>query len=460
MSFGDSLRKAIDKIKVMAFADRDSIKEVVREIQRALIQSDVEINLVLKLSKEIEEEALKEPPKEYDRKTWIAKLTIDKLISILGGSEVKVDDNPERILMIGLFGSGKTTSISKITKYYQKRGKKVGVICADLTRPAAFEQLHQNLKPLDVEVFGSPELSGKANNYDIKKIVKDGLEKFKACDLVICDSAGRSGLDEELREEIIGIAEVFKPKHSWLVINADLGQAAKKQAKGFKESVGVEGIIITKMDGSAKAGGALSACHEAQAPVLFIGMGEKINDFEVFDAARYLQRVMGYGDIQSLLEKVAEIEIEKESMDPEKMLSGEFNLKMFKEQLKATKQLGPFSKVAEMMGLKQQMPSNELNITENKMKDFEILMSSMTKQELNQPDLLNSSRIKRIAKGSGKNENDVRELLKHFKQMKKMFKQFKGMAGSIKDEKDIDMQKLMKKMKFKGMGKKPKFRIK
>ncbi|MBI5884887.1 signal recognition particle receptor subunit alpha, partial [archaeon] len=428
------------------------VKEAVKEIQRALIASDVELNLVLKLSREIEELASKQPPEGMNQREFILKATYDKLIDLLGGGEKNpVPENPERILMVGLFGSGKTSSIFKVAKYYQKRGKSIGVIAADFSRPAAFEQLEQSLRQVNVPVYGKPELSGKASLHDIRKVIEEGLKEFTGKDLVVCDSAGRSGLDEELKKEIKAIHETFKPRHSWLVLSADIGQAAKKQAKAFKESVGVEGIIISKMDGSAKGGGALAACHETKAPVLFLGVGEKINDLEEFDAARYLQRIMGYGDLQALFERVQEIKLEEE-LSPEELLEGDFNLMTFKKQLKATKQMGPLGKVAEMLGMKTALPSRELELSEKKMADFEVLMQSMTKKELENPDLLNKQRLERIAKGSGKKEEDVRELLKHFKRMKKMFKQFKEMGRGMK-EKDLEKMDLGKMMqKFKGFG--------
>lgn len=459
MGLGDKLRQAMERLRASVFIDRETIKEAVKEIQRALIASDVELNLVLRVSKEIEELASRQPPEGMNQREFIIKTTYDKLIELLGGSEQAViPENPERILMIGLFGSGKTTSIAKLSKYYQKRGKSIGVICADFSRPAAFEQLEQALNPINVPVHGKPELSGKAGMEDIKKVVEAGLNAFKEKNIIICDSAGRSGLDEELRKEIKAIHESFRPRHSWLVLSADIGQAAKKQAKAFKESIGVEGILISKMDGSAKGGGALAACHETKAPVLFIGMGEKINDLEEFDAQRYLQRIMGYGDIKGLLEKVSEIKLE-ETLSPEELLEGEFNLLVFKKQLEATKQMGPLGKVAEMLGLKASLPSEELELSEQKMKDFEVLMKSMTKKELLNPDLLNKSRIERIARGSGKKEEDVRELIKHYKKMRKMFKKFKEIGKGMK-EKDLEKMDLGKIMgKLKGLGQRKKLRI-
>ena len=301
-----------------------------------------------------------------------------------------------------------TTSIGKLAHWYSKRGLKVGVIAADTFRAAAVEQLEQIAKLAKIEFFG---IKGEK---DAAKVVKKGVEKFKGYDLIICDSAGRSALDNELTKEIKEINNLFDADQRWLVLGADIGQVAKKQAKAFHESVKVNGVIITKLDGSAKGGGALAACHQTNSPVYFIGMGEKIDDIEEFDATRYLSRVMGYGDLQTLLEKAKEIQEESE-FDLEEILKGEFTMETFYQQLVSAKKLGPLGKVAEMMGLGTQVPKEMLEVGEEKLNGFKIIMDSMTIQEKQNPEIINKSRIARVARGSGKNQEEVRELLKHFK---------------------------------------------
>jgi signal recognition particle subunit SRP54 len=445
MSFGLRLRNAIERIKNSAFLDKETVKEAIKEIQRALIASDVEVSLVLELSKKIEKEAFKEPPKGVNRKEFVLKKTYDLLVEILGGEKAVIPENPKRILLVGLFGSGKTTSTIKIAKYYAKRGKKVGVIEADTFRLAAFDQLKQLAEKNGINFFG---IQGEKNS---SKIVEKGLKELSDCSVIIVDSAGRSALDEELISELKDLTKTLKPDNVWLVLSADIGQVAKKQAIAFSKAVNINGVVITKMDGSAKGGGALAACAATKSPVLFIGVGEKVNDLEEFDAERFLSRVMGYGDLQGLLEKMKEITEEK-ILSPEELLKGEFNLHTFYAQLMAARKMGPLKKVAEMLGLSMQVPKEQLELGEEKLESFKVIMDSMTKQEMRDPEILNKSRIKRIALGSGKKEEEVRELLKHFKQMKKVFKKFKKI-GEMKelDEKKLNklMQKFAKKKKFK-----------
>lgn len=446
---GEKLRQAIEKIQRAAVLDKDTLKEAVKEMQRALIAADVEVKLVLELSKKIEDNAFKETPKGLSRREHITKLAYDSLAEILGGEQAEIPEKPNRILLCGLFGSGKTTSSAKIAKYYIKRGQKVCLIACDTFRAAAFEQLKQVSQKAGAGFFG---IEGEKN---AGKIAQKALQELKGYDLLICDSAGRSALDAELVQEIKEVHKAFKPEHSWLVLSADTGQLAKKQATAFHDSIGVTGVIITKTDGSAKGGGAISACAETKAKVIFIGMGEKVDDLQEFDAQRYLGRIMGYGDLQSLLEKAKEITEEEEiELDPEQLLKGEFNLEVFYKQLSATRKIGPIGKIAEMMGLKMQIPEEQLEMTEEKLDSFKHIMDSMTKKEKLDPETINRPRIERIAKGAGKKEEEIRELLKQFKQMKKMFKQFKKI-GSEKD-----MEKLQKRGGiaglFQGIGKKKK----
>ncbi|MEK6941752.1 MAG: signal recognition particle receptor subunit alpha [archaeon] len=444
MSLGEQLRKAIERLRNSSGLDRETVKEAVKDIQRALIGSDVSVDLVLKLSKEIEDAAFVDLPMGINRREHILKTTYDLLAELLGGSP-QPPQKPKKILLIGLFGSGKSTTCGKLAKWYAKRGLKVGLIAADTFRAAAVEQLRQVAEKANVEFFG---LTAEKN---AAKVVREGLKKFEQFDLIICDSAGRSALDSVLVKEIKEINSVFSPDQRWLVLGADIGQAAKKQAKAFHESVQVNGVIITKLDGSAKGGGALAACRETNSPVYFVGLGEKLDDFQEFDATRYLSRIMGYGDLAALLEKAKEIQ-EESGLGIEGMLGGEFNLDIFYKQLVSARKLGPLSKVAEMMGLGSQVPKEMLEVGEEKLEGFAAMMDSMTKKEKQNPELLNKSRIARIAKGSGKTQEDVRELLKNYRTTAKMFSQFKNI-----DEKKLEkggMQGLLKK--FGGLGKKKK----
>jgi len=453
VGLGEKLRSAMESLRKATAFDKETIKEAVKEIQRALISADVEVQLVLDLTKKIESSAFKELPKGLTRREHVLKITYDLLVELIGGTMQKAPEKPKRILLVGLYGQGKTTSVSKLAKYYSKRGLKTGIICADSYRPAAFEQLKQLAEKINISFYGNPK------EKNASKIVEQGLKELKGFDLLIVDSAGRDAFNEELVSEIKAIEKVFKAEEKWLVLGADMGQLAKKQATAFHNAVGVNGVIITRMDGSAKGGGALSACNIAKSPVYFIGTGEKPDDIEEFDAQRFLSRVMGYGDLQGLLEKAKELSEEHE-LSPEEIMQGEFNLETFYQQLKATKKMGSIGKIAEMLGMKMQLPKEMLETTEEKLEGFKVMMDSMTKQEKKNPDLLNHKRIERVAKGSGKTENQVRELLKQFKQMQKVFKKFKG----LDEEKLEKMQKngkmdIGKVLQGFGPKKKQKFKI-
>jgi len=448
MGLGETLRKAMDKIQGAGTIDKETVKEAVKEIQRALISANVDTTTVFVLSKKIEKNAFGEIKGQMSRREYITKITYDALVEMLGGKEIPQE--PKKILLCGLFGSGKTTAAGKLASYYKKRGKKVGVICADTFRPAAFEQLQTNAKLAGAEFFG---IKGETN---AGKIVKQGIKELegKGCELIICDSAGRSALDEELTGEIKEIDSIFGGEEKWLILGADIGNLAKKQAQAFHKAVGINGVIITRMDGSSKGGGALVACNETGASVYFISTGEKINDFEAFDANRYLSRIMGYGDLQGLLEKAKEAEME--NLDPEELLKGNFNLRMFYEQLKATKKMGPLNKVAEMLGLSVKLPKEMLEAGQDKMDSFKVIIDSMTEQERLEPEVLNRGRVERIAKGAGVKIEDVRELIKQYKQMKKMFKKFRNIQSekAMKNFGEKGLGDMLRQMQGRKMGKK------
>ncbi|MCR4368973.1 MAG: signal recognition particle receptor subunit alpha [archaeon] len=447
MDLGEKLRKAMEKMRNSSTMDRETVKEAIKELQRALISSDVEIAIVLKLSKEIEEAAFSDLPAGIGRKEHVIKTMHDKLSQILGGHK-EPPQKPKKILLVGLFGSGKTTTAAKLAKWYSKRAVKVGLIAADVFRPAAMEQLKTMAQRANAGFYSKP---GEKN---AAKIVTQGIKELFGYDLIICDSAGRSALDSELTKEIRAIDSAFGSTEKWLVIGADMGQVAKKQAQAFHESIGVNGVIITRMDGSAKGGGALAACNTTGANVYFIGTGEKIDDLEEFDATRYLSRIMGYGDLQALLEKAKEVQ-EEEELDAEALLSGDFNLETFYKQMKAARKMGPLGKVMEMMGMNRQMPKEMMELGEHKLDRFGHMMDSMTAKEKHDPELLNKSRIARIAKGSGTTQEEVRELIKNFKKMKKVFRQFSGIdAKKLEQGKGMDMGKIQKMF-----GKKKKFKL-
>jgi len=416
---GDSLKNTLSKIAKSMFVDERLISELVKDIQRALLQSDVNVRLVFELTKSIKERALKEkPPSGVTQKEFLVKVVYDELVKFLGGekNEIKIDKKPFKIMMVGLFGSGKTTTISKLVKYYANRGVKVCTVGLDVHRPAAPEQLRQLSEKLNVPCFIEKE---EKNALKIYKKYEDEINKF---DLILVDTAGRDALSEDLITEIKELNDYIKPDEKLLVISADIGQAAQKQAQGFKDSCGVTGVVITKLDGTAKGGGALSACAVTGAPVKFIGVGEKPEDLEIFNPKGFVGRLLGMGDIEALLEKAKDaIDMESAEDLGKKMLKGDFNFLDLYEQMQAMSKMGPLSKIVDMIpgmgGMK--IPKDMLEGQEGKLKNWKIIMQSCTKEELENPDVISRHRIDRIATGAGVKIAAVRELLKQYKQSKK-----------------------------------------
>ncbi|RLI95828.1 MAG: signal recognition particle protein [Candidatus Altiarchaeales archaeon] len=335
----------------------------------------------------------------------------------------------ERILLVGTHGSGKTTTAAKLARYLEKKGYNTKLICADTFRPAAFEQLKQLAQQINVPFYGDPEEKNSL------KIIDDGIKKFRNEGVIIIDSEGRHKLNDELMNEINRIYLKIKPEKTFLVLDATIGQQAGEQAKAFKDSCSVDGVILTKLDGSAKGGGALSACAATNAPVYFIGVGEHIEDFEEFDAKRFVSRLIGFGDIQSLLEKAKEAEFDEETA--RRIMSGKFTLEDIYMQIEQVKKMGSMKKIIEMLPFQIKIPRDMLQMQEEKMDRWKVIMDSMTKEEMEEPSIIKRSRIERIAKGSGSKVEDVRELLIYYKRMKKMMK-------SIGDERKL--RRLMRRI--------------
>lgn len=317
-------------------------------------------------------------------------------------------------MLVGLYGAGKTTTAAKLALFYSKRGFKVAMLGLDVHRPAATNQLQQLGEQVKIPVFVDKEEKKAIKVYE--KYKKE-LEKF---DLVIIDTAGRHDLDKELAEEITQLNEKINPDYKLLVIQADIGQAAKNQASKFQEACSINGVIITRMDSTAKAGGALTACKETNAPVYFIGTGEKMHDFETFNPKSFISRMLGLGDLEGLLEKVQSAVDEKSQKKLKQRLEeGKFNLRDLQAQLKSMQGMGSLSKIAEMIpGLsKAKIPENMLGTQEDKLKNWQHIIDSMTEEEINNPETIEkqTTRLGRIAKGSGTKTSDIRQLLKQYK---------------------------------------------
>ncbi len=426
----DGLQNAIIDLRKAVVIDKKTIKEYIKEIQKTLLSSDVDVQLVFKLSKNIEERTLLEkPPGTLSRKENLIRITYEELVKLLGIEKKSPIKENERILLVGTHGSGKTTTAAKLARYLEKKGYNTKLICADTFRPAAFEQLKQLAQQINVPFYGDPEEKNSL------KIIDDGIKKFRNEGVIIIDSEGRHKLNNELMNEINRIYLKIKPEKTFLVLDATIGQQAGEQAKAFKDSCSVDGVILTKLDGSAKGGGALSACAATNAPVYFIGVGEHIEDFEEFDAKRFVSRLIGFGDIQSLLEKAKEAEFDEETA--RRIMSGKFTLEDIYMQIEQVKKMGSMKKIIEMLPFQIKIPRDMLQIQEEKMDKWKVIMDSMTKEEMEEPSIIKRSRIERIAKGSGSKVEDVRELLIYYKRMKKMMK-------SIGDERKL--RRLMRRI--------------
>ncbi len=421
-----SLKGTLQKIASAVFVDDTLLNELIKDIQRALLQSDVNVQLVFKLTEEIRKRAKDEKqPKGLTKKEQLINIVYDELTKFLGGEkhELKIEGAPSKILLVGLFGSGKSTTTGKLASYYKKRGLRVAIVGLDVHRPAAMTQLEQLGKQVQVPVYINKEEKNPI------KIYKNFQKEFDKYDLLIIDTAGRDALSEDLIKEIKEVSQTAQPNETLLVISADIGQAAQTQAQAFHDSCGVTGVIVTKMEGTAKGGGALSACAVTNAPIVFIGVGEKSEDLESFNPKGFVGRLLGMGDLEALLEKAKEAITEDEAKDlSSKLLKGEFNLVDLYQQMEAMKKMGSMSKLVEMIpGFGQlKMPKEALEVQEGKLKLWKHAMDSMTKEELENPEEIDVSRIERISKGSGVKLNDIRELLKQYKQSKKLIKAMKG----------------------------------
>ena len=414
-SLSSKLRESIEKIARLAIVDKKDVEELVKEIQRSLLSSDVDVGLVLNLSEAIKKRAFDKLEPGLTRKEHIIKVVYEELTKILGEKKPVIELKPKKILMVGLFGSGKTSSSAKLARFYQKKGLKPGLICCDTVRPAAFEQLQQLAEKINVPFFGIK------NEKDSAKVLREGLRKINT-EIIIVDSSGRNALDEELIDEIKKLNEILKPDEKILVIPADIGQAAKEQAEKFHEALNITDVLVTKMDATAKGGGALTACYQTGAKVKFITNGETPDDIELYDPEKFVARLIGFPDLETLLEKIRSVTDEKKA---EKIISGDFTIEDFISQIDDIGKVGSFSQIMDMIGigkLTKKIGEKNLDVQQQKMKKWKDIVKSMTTEEKNNPEIINPSRIRRIAKGSGVSETDVRELLSNYKKIKKMIK--------------------------------------
>lgn len=431
---GKSLRNAVSRITGASSIDENLIKEVTRDLQRALLEADVNVQMVIALTKKIEDRVLNEkPPAGTSLKEYTIRVIHEELVSMVDNGE-GLKFKPQRIMMVGLYGQGKTTTTGKLALLFTKHNLSVGLIAADVHRPAAYDQLKQLGEKVGVDVYGEP------NTKDAPAIVERGLKKFKDKKVVIIDTSGRHALEDDLIEEIKKISAVAKPDERLLVLDAQVGQQAGPQADAFHKAVGVTGVILTKMDGTAKGGGALSAVNRTNARIVCIGTGEHIRDLDRFDSEKFISRLLGKGDLSELVRMAKDAMGEDEMAEQvaQSISTGRFTLKDMYYQMESLSKMGPLKKVMAMIpGMSSYEDKINYEETQRNLARFKNIMDSMTEAEQEDPNIIKASRAKRIADGSGTEVKDVRTLIKQFNSSKKAIK---GMMGNRKMRKQMMKQ--------------------
>jgi len=412
----EGLKNAFDKL-LRGGVDEKAIKEFILDLQRTLIKADVNAKVVFEFTKKVEERLRNSSELPgISFKELAIKIVYEEMTQLLGG-DYKLQLKPKNVIMlVGIQGSGKTTFSVKLGNYLKQRGYSVGIIEADVYRPGAYEQVSQLAGKVGLNVYGSKD------EKDPRKIVENGLKSFSDKSVVIIDTAGRHKNEQELMKEVKELYSEFNPTLTLLVIDATIGQQAYYQAKAFAETVSVGGIVITKLDGTAKGGGALAAAAATGAKVYFISTGERIDEIEEFNPKRFVGRLIGLGDLEGLLERVKNAEIKVSKEQAKKIMSGRFTLEDFLLQIEQMEKLGPMEKIVEMLPLPVKVDKKEIEKAKVQTKRWKAIILSMTPEERINPRVLNSTRIKRIAIGSGTTEKDVKDLLEAFEKGKTFIK--------------------------------------
>ena len=425
-SLGNRLQNAIDKIKGYGKITEENISEVTREIRLALLEADVNYKVVKEFINNVKEKALgEEVAKSLNPGEQFVKIVKDELVELLGGNaeEINLKGNPAILMLVGLQGSGKTTTIAKLANLLRKKYKRKPLLVAcDVYRKAAIDQLKQLGRELNIEVYdegaGNPvEISRNAINY----------AKENNYDYVLIDTAGRLHIDEELMDELVNINNEINPNEIILVLDSMVGQDAINVIEGFNNLLPLTGAILTKLDGDTRGGAALSIRHLTNVPIKFIGTSEKLDGLEMFHPDRMATRILGMGDLMSMIEKAEEVIDEEEAKKAaSKLQKGSFDLEDFLGYMKQIKKLGPLENLIKMIPGAKKMGLTNVKIDPKDMAHVEAIILSMTPYERRHPEILKASRKQRIAKGSARSVEEVNRLLKQFEQMKKMMKQMRN----------------------------------
>jgi signal recognition particle subunit SRP54 len=442
------LRTALKKIVGATDVNEELIDALCKDVQRALLQSDVNVKLVLSITKNLKDRAINEKlAKGLSRKDHIITILYSELATLLGysGDTITVVDKSRDsdeqvisfkpgkqniVLMLGIQGSGKTTVTAKLARWLTRHGYHVGVIGADTWRPGALTQLRMNCSKINIDVYGEEQ------SQDAVGIVSRGLEYFKSqnVDVIIIDTAGRHKEETSLLEEMNSMYKVAIPDLVLLTIDGTIGQQAYSQAKAFHEAAPVGGIIITKLDGTAKGGGALASAAATNAKVMFIGTGERLDDLEPFSPTRFVGKLLGMGDIKALLEMAKNLELQSDENQTKRLMSGKITIEDFYAQMENVSKMGFRNVIDNLPGLSGMIKEDDLDVLQGKMEKWRFIIQSMNREEKRTPDIINDSRRKRIARGAGTTEHDVKDLIKQYHNSKSMMKQTKGrqMQGMLR----------------------------
>ncbi|MFX1563540.1 MAG: signal recognition particle protein Srp54 [Promethearchaeota archaeon] len=439
---GSALHNAVRKLLRASLVDEKSVKELVKDLQRSLIQADVNVHLVMELTQRIEKRALKDKVAPgISRREYVVKVVYEELTAILGEKPVTLKFDPSKsniYLVVGIQGSGKTTTIGKLAKLIKKEGHSVGVVAADTFRPGAYDQLKQLAERADVPFFGKPKAK------DSVKVAKEGVSHFKSkkTEVIFVDTAGRHKEEKGLIREMKQISKALTPTEIILVVDGTLGQQAETQAAAFHAATPIGSIIVTKLDGSARGGGALSAVAATGAPIKYIGTGEKIGALEKFVPTKFVGQLLGMADFESLLQRIKDAEAMPEKQLAKAIMSGRFTLKDMMAQMEAMGKVGSLSKILSMLGLGYKVPEDMQQVATENLEKWKVIMQSMTDEELETPKCIRRSRVDRIAKGSGTQPKDVKELLKQYTQSKRLIKSIRKRRGGLRLPGGLGDQKL------------------